>query len=98
MNSQVVGNSWTFRLVNDTAYADTLAAGSGVTLSGQTIVPPNSWAEFLMTYSAAGAVTMYGYATGPNVFVPPTKYTTAALTAALRRAKAHGFTSRRCRA
>ena len=82
MNSQVIGNSWTFRLVNDTAYADTLAAGAGVTLSGQSVIPANSWAEFLMTYSAAGAITMYGYATGPNVFVPPTKYTTGALTAA----------------
>ena len=82
MNSQVIGNSWTFRLVNDTAYPETISAGTGVTQTGQTVVPANSWAEFLMTYSAAGAVTMYGYLLGGNVFVPPTKYTTGALTAA----------------
>jgi hypothetical protein len=82
MNSQVIGNSWTLRIINDTAFPETIAAGSGVTLSGQTVVPANSWAEFLMTYSAAGAVTMYGYLIGSNVVVPPTKYTTGALTAA----------------
>lgn len=82
MNSQIVGNSWALRLINDTAYAETVAAGTGVTLSGNTIVPPNSWVEFQVTYSAAGAITMYGYAAGSSVVVPPTKYTTGALTAA----------------
>ena len=82
MNSQVVGNSWTLRLVNDTAYADTLAAGSGVTLSGQTVVPPNSWAEFLVTYSAAGAVTMYGYCSVAERLCTPDQVHDGALTAA----------------
>lgn len=82
MSSDVIGNSWTLRILNDTAYAETISAGSGVTLSGSTIVPPLSWAEFLMTYSAAGAVTMYGYEIGAAVVVPPTKYTTGTLTAA----------------
>lgn len=82
MASQTIGNSWALRLNNNTAFPETILAGSGVTLSGLTIVPANSWAEFQMTYSAAGAVTMYGFQAGALVNLPATKYTTGALTAA----------------
>lgn len=82
MNSPIIGNSWTVRIVNTTAFTETLAGGTGVTLSGFTVIPANSWFEALITYSAAGAVTMYGYEAGQNVVLPPVKYTTAALTAA----------------
>lgn len=82
MNSQVIGNSWVLRILNNTAFPETIAGGTGVTLTGQTVIPANSWGEFLLTYSAAGAVTMYGYQIGQNVVLPPAKYTTGALTAA----------------
>lgn len=53
-----VGFSWEYTYVNNTVFPATLAAGSGVTLSGATIVPANSWATYLVTYSAAGAIAM----------------------------------------
>lgn len=56
-----VGTSWIVYIKNTVAFAQTLAGGSGVTLSGQTIIPPNSVGIFLLTYSAATpAFTMRG--------------------------------------
>jgi hypothetical protein len=53
-----VGFSWEYTYVNNTVFPATLAAGAGVTLSGATIIPANSWATYLVTYSAAGTITM----------------------------------------
>lgn len=79
MNSQTIGNAWHLVIVNDTAFAETLAAGSGVTLSGETIVPANSSLELLVTYSAAGTITMYGIEAGLLTALQPIKWSTAAL-------------------
>lgn len=55
-----VGTSWFVTIKNTVAFTETLAAGSGVTLSGQTIIPPNSVGVFLVTYATATTVTMLG--------------------------------------
>lgn len=60
-----VGQSWEVTIKNTVAFAQTITAGSGVTLSGQTVIPPNSVGRFLLTYSAAGAVTMQGLSVAP---------------------------------
>lgn len=53
-----VGTSFLWKYDNTTNAAATLAGGSGVTLSGNVIVPLLTWAEYLVTYSATGAVTV----------------------------------------
>lgn len=63
----VVGQSWLFQITNTTAFAETLSAGSGVTLSGlSAVIPPNATAQFVCTYTAAGAVTMLCTDIGTN--------------------------------
>lgn len=46
---------WTY--VNNTIFPATLGGGAGVTVSGATVVPANSWAKYLVTYTAADTVT-----------------------------------------
>jgi hypothetical protein len=76
-----VGASWVYTYYNNTLGNATLAGGSGVTLTG-TGVPATCWAEYLVTYTAAGAVSMVQIATGPNVVLPASKFTTGALQSA----------------
>jgi hypothetical protein len=54
----VIGSSWVWLYVNNTVAQATLAAGSGVTLTGAVPVPPNCSATFLVTYTGAGAVSI----------------------------------------
>lgn len=60
-----IGQSWEVTIKNTVPFLATLAAGSGVTLSGQTLIPPNSAGRFLLTYNGAGTVTMVGLAMVP---------------------------------
>jgi hypothetical protein len=53
-----IGASWTYYYVNNTVALATLAAGSGVTLTGAVPVPPNTSATFIVTYTGAGAVSI----------------------------------------
>lgn len=64
------GTSRIVYIKNTVAFAETIAAGSGVTLSGQTIVPPNSVGMFLLTRTSATAYTLRGVAVGPMTTVP----------------------------
>ena len=57
-SGSVIGVSWMWTYVNNTVAVGTLAAGSGVTLTGAVPVPPNSKASFLVTYTSAGVVTI----------------------------------------
>lgn len=67
----VVGTAWIVDIKNTVAFAETLAGGTDVTLSGQTIIPPNSVGRFLLTYSAATpAFTMRGISVGPMTTAP----------------------------
>lgn len=55
-----VGASWEYVYQNNTNAPATIQGGVGVTVSGITIVPPNMAARYLVTYTAAGTVTMVG--------------------------------------
>lgn len=55
---------------NNTDGAATLAAGSGVTLAGQTVIPANSWGLFLVKLTSLTAVAITGIAFGNNVPLP----------------------------
>lgn len=59
-----IGSSFTYTYVNNTVAPATLGGGTGVTVSGVTVVPPNSWAKYLVTYTAASTVTMVGIEQG----------------------------------
>lgn len=76
--SGAIGSSWEWEYKNNTDAAATITGGSGVTVSGITIVPPGSWARFLVTYTAAATVTMVGVAMGPSAALPASQYTTGA--------------------
>ncbi len=56
--SAVVGSAVEWTYVNNTIFPATIGGGTGVTVSGATIVPANSWVKYLVTYTAAATVTM----------------------------------------
>lgn len=60
-----VGDAFTFKIKNTVAFTDTIAAGAGVTLSGLTVIPPNSVAEFVVKVTAATTVTITGIGASP---------------------------------
>jgi len=63
-----VGSSFTLRYVNNSAGANgfpaTIAAGTGVTVTGATVVPPQSYIEYLVTWATATTVTMVAMGQG----------------------------------
>lgn len=63
-SATAIGSSFTYTYVNNTVAAATLGGGTGVTVSGVTVIPPNSWAEYLVTYTAADTITMVGIEQG----------------------------------
>lgn len=73
-----VGTSWEVLIKNTVPFTETLAAGAGVTLSGQTVVPPNSTLRVLLTYATATTVTMQGLNVSNTVSLMPAKFTTTA--------------------
>lgn len=55
-----IGDAYEVTIRNTVAFPETLSAGVGVTLSGNTVIPPNSAMRCLLTYTAAGAVSLEG--------------------------------------
>jgi hypothetical protein len=78
-----IGQSWDWTYENTTNFLATLAGGTGVTISGNTLVPQNSWAEFLVTYTAANTITLQCVEAGSNAPIPDAQYSTAALQSAV---------------
>lgn len=65
---------WTYQ--NNTNAVATLAGGTGVTLSGSTIVPANTWLRALVTMTGATAVSIAAVASGPNAVLPVSQFVT----------------------
>lgn len=62
-----VGMSWEWTYQNTTNATATLQGATGVTVSGITTVPAGGSARYLVTYTAAGTVTMVGFSqTNPS--------------------------------
>ncbi len=55
-----IGTSFLYTYVNNTVVPATLTGGTGVTVSGVTVVPANSWAQYIVTYTATATLTMVG--------------------------------------
>ncbi len=68
-------NSWVLTIKNTTAFPETIVAGSGVTVSGQAIVPPLSSGQFLVTLTSASAATVVGLGSASLSNLPAAKYT-----------------------
>lgn len=83
MTTAVIGNSWEVTIDNTTAYAEILAAGASVTLSGIGVVPPNGWARALVTYTGTGTVSMYVFAVGQSVPAPQFGFTSISTAGAI---------------
>lgn len=64
--SQVIGESFVVRVENNTAWPETIAGGTGVTVSVITTLPANSWAEYLLTFTAITipTATLVGFEQG----------------------------------
>lgn len=58
------GTSFVYNYMNSTNAPATIAGGSGVTISVITVVPPNSFARWLITYTATSTLTMVGVGQG----------------------------------
>lgn len=76
-----VGQTFYLSINNTTAFAETLAGGSGVTLTGNIVIPAGSTGLFLVKITSATAVSMIGVGVSANTSLPDAKFTTAALTA-----------------
>ncbi len=59
-----VADSWIWTYSNNTNAVATLAGGSGVTMTVITIIPPNSFADYLVTYTAVSTYTFVGVRQG----------------------------------
>lgn len=85
-----VGTAFEFTYKNTVAFAATIAGGTGITVSGRTVIPGNSIVEFLLTKTAANTFTLFGIGVqqqgifGANAFIAtPDDGTTQTLTAAM---------------
>lgn len=59
-----VNDSFEYVYQNNTAFQATIAGGTGVTPSGQTVVQGNSWVRYLMTYTGTNTFTMVAVEAG----------------------------------
>lgn len=60
ISGAIVSDSFVFTYQNLTNAVATITGGSGVTVSVITVIPPNSFGSWLVTYTAASTITMAG--------------------------------------
>lgn len=79
MPNAVIGMSFITTIKNNTNFPQTITGGTGVTVSGVTIIPPFSVGRFLYVYTAASTMTAVGIG-APPMTSPPTEVSTALTT------------------
>lgn len=62
-----IGTSFLVEYANTTNATATLTGGTGVTVSGVSVIPPSTISQFLVTYTAAATLTMVGLGVTQNV-------------------------------
>ncbi len=62
-----IGTSMLVEYANTTNATATISGGTGVTVSGVSVIPPSTIAQFLVTYTAAATLTMVGLGVTQNV-------------------------------
>lgn len=73
-----IGDSWEMIIKNLTAFPITVVTATGVTLSGQVIIPALCVARFLVTVASATTVTIQGLSIGNVTEFPANQYSTSA--------------------
>lgn len=73
-----IGAAFKYTYQNNTNANATITGGTGVTVSGLTVVPPASWVEYVVTYTAANTITMVAIESGIQSIIPSAQFTTAA--------------------
>lgn len=69
--------SWVLLIRNTVSFAETITGGTGVTVSGLSVVPPNSTGVFLMSIDVtSAAATMIGIGAIPQTFLENGKFST----------------------
>jgi hypothetical protein len=66
-----VNTSWPVYVRNTTPFVETIAVGVGITLTGETVIPPNATGIFQVTVSSTAAVTVDGVGVITTDFTPP---------------------------
>lgn len=66
-----IGTSFVYTYQNNSSAQATIQGGTGVTVSGITIIPPGCTAEYLITYTAAATLTMVGIALNNSSNISP---------------------------
>jgi len=89
-NAAINGANVTIQIKNTTAFAETIAGGTGVTVSGRAVIASNAVGTFLLTRTATATYTLFGIdvsaqdINGVSSFVAtPDNGTTQTLTAAM---------------
>lgn len=59
-----IGQEYTLRFINANSGTATIAAGAGITTSGTLTLATNTTRDFVISYTAAGALTMTSVGTG----------------------------------
>lgn len=78
LSGATVGQAWYLTICNTVAFPQTLSAGSGVTLSGFSVIAPLSTMVFLVKLTSLTAVTITGIGSMQNTSLPAAQYSTAA--------------------
>lgn len=79
INGAFIGQSFEVYIKNGTAFAQTLLAGSGVTLPTAVVIPANSVGQYLVTLTNLSAVTLTHITTPLIQDITPAQFTTGAL-------------------
>lgn len=77
------GASWILAIKNTVAFPETIAGGTNVNISGQSIVPPNSTGLFLVATNGSDQIDIVGFGTVPQAHLPQTKFTTSSTVTSL---------------
>ena len=67
MNSPIIGNSWTVRIVNTTAFTETLAGGTGVTIVGKEVVVGGGYQDYIVTFTSPTTITIQSAGSGASI-------------------------------
>lgn len=71
LSDPAVGETFEVTIKNTTAFNETVAGGSGVTISGLSLIAPNSWVSYSLNVATASTITLTSIEAGPNTARQP---------------------------
>ncbi len=76
LNTYVAGSSFEIKIKNTTQYNETLTTATGLTLTGDMIIPPHSVGTYLVTITSPTAVAIRHVQTTPIAILPVAQFNT----------------------